>query len=166
MAATRVTWQSVVARLENERDYWLSTVASDGSPHVTPVWAAFVADDCYLYSERRTVKARNIAADPRVVLHLGDATDVVIVHGHLDDVGHPRDHDQVLITFASKYRLPDDQAFLPTHDPDFDVLYLLRPTRALMWKLADYDASQSRWAASSGRPATGPRGWRFSGEAL
>ena len=142
-----MTWQQVTARLADQRDYWLSTIARDGSPHVSPVWAAFVDEDCYLYSERRTVKARNIAVDPRVVLHPADATDVVIVHGYLDDVGHPRDHDKALAAFASKYRLPHDQAFLPTHDPDFDVLYLLRPVRALMWRLGDYDASQRRWNA-------------------
>lgn len=143
------TWQQVVARLADERDYWLSTVARDGSPHASPVWAAFVGDDCHIYSERRTVKARNLAANPRVALHLGDATDVVIVHGHLEDVGHPRNHDDALAAFATKYARPEDQDFLASNNPDFDVLYLLRPTRAHMWLLADYDASQTRWVADS-----------------
>jgi F420H(2)-dependent biliverdin reductase len=146
MAMKTATWQQVVARLAGERDYWLSTIAIDGSPHASPVWAAFVGDDCYVYSERRTVKARNLAADARSVLHLSDTTDVVIVHGQLDDVGHPRNHDQSLAAFAAKYRRPEDQAFLPTNNPDFDVLYRLRPTRAKMWQLANYDASQTRWA--------------------
>jgi PPOX class probable F420-dependent enzyme len=145
MTTTRATWPQVVAQLVHERDYWLSTIARDGSPHLSPVWAAFVAEDCYLYSERRTVKARNLAADPRAVLHLPDASDVVIVHGRLEDIGHPRDHDEVTEAFATKYRRPADQAFLPTNDPAFDVLYVLRPTRALMWRLNDYDASQRRW---------------------
>ncbi len=146
MAMKKTTWRQVVARLAHERDYWLSTVARDGSPHASPVWAAFVGDDCYLYSERRTVKARNLAFDARAVLHLGSATEVVIVYGRLDDVGHPCNHAETLAAFASKYRRPEDQAFLPTNNADFDVLYVLRPTRAQMWQLADYDASQTRWA--------------------
>ena len=80
-----------------------------------------------------------------MVLHLGDASDVVIVHGHLEDVGHPRDHDVVLTAFAAKYARPEDQDFLPSNNPDFDVLYRLRPARAQMWQLADIDASQTRW---------------------
>jgi hypothetical protein len=62
---------------------------------------------------------------------------VVIVHGTLVD--------EVAEAFATKYRRPDDQTFLPRNDPAFDVLYLLHPTRALMWRLYDYDASQRRW---------------------
>lgn len=146
MVMKRATWPQVVARLAGERDYWLSSVARDGSPHASPVWAAFVGNDCYVYSERRTVKARNLASDPRAVLHLSDASDVVIVHGQFHDVGHPRDHDEALAAFATTYRRSEDQAFLPTNNPDFDVLYLMRPTRAYMWQLADYDASQTRWA--------------------
>ena len=44
----------------------------------------------YLYSERRTVKARNLAADPRLVLHLESAEDVVIVRGTAEDLGDSR----------------------------------------------------------------------------
>ena len=147
MATKTATWAQVAARLAMERDYWLCTVAADGSPHVSPVWAAVADQHCYLYSERRTLKARNVAADPRVVLHLADATDVVIVHGHLDDLGHPHDHGEIVAAFGRKYQYPEDQAFLPTNDPAFDVLYVLRPTRALIWQLTDYEASQRRWAS-------------------
>jgi hypothetical protein len=43
----------------------------------------------YLYSERRAVKARNLAADPRVVVHLESGEDVVIVRGAAQDLGTP-----------------------------------------------------------------------------
>ena len=43
----------------------------------------------YLYSERSTVKARNLAADPRVVVHLESGEDVLIVRGTAEDVGAP-----------------------------------------------------------------------------
>lgn len=33
----------------------------------------------YLYSERRTVKARSLAADPRLVVHLESGEDVLTV---------------------------------------------------------------------------------------
>jgi hypothetical protein len=37
----------------------------------------------------------------------------------------------------------------PDHDPDFDVVYAVRPRSALAWRLDDYAASQRRWTALS-----------------
>jgi len=43
------------------------------------------------FSERRTAKARHVATNPRVVVHLESAEDVVIVNGSLDDLGLPQE---------------------------------------------------------------------------
>jgi hypothetical protein len=106
-----------------------------------------VDDDLYLYSERSTVKARNLVADPRVVVHLESAEDVVIVHGRLDDLGAPGERGDVVAALAAKYPDPDDAQYLPSQDPDFDVLYVLRPERAMAWRLDGYLTSQGRWRA-------------------
>jgi hypothetical protein len=63
----------------------------------------------YLYGERRTVKARNLAADP------------------------------------AKYTSQEDRQYLPAADPDFDVIYAIRPQSAMIWRLPDYEDSQRRW---------------------
>lgn len=146
-----ISWDEIAARLGRERTYWLATIGADGAPHVSPVWGAVADGEWYAYSERNTVKARNLASDSRVAVHLTDGDDVLIVHGLLADVGHPSDHPQVLDAFAGKYTRPGDREFLPTSDPDFDVLYVLRPSRALAWRLADYSGSQRRWRDRSGR---------------
>jgi hypothetical protein len=104
-----------------------------------------VNDDLYLYSERSTLKAKNLQIDPRAVVHLESGDDVVIVHGQLEDVGHPMDFRQVVDALAQKYDTPVRRRFLPSTDPDFDVLYLFRPRRALLWLLSDYEGSQQRW---------------------
>ncbi len=101
----------------------------------------------YLYSERGTVKARNIAADPRVVVHLESGDDVVIVRGIAEDLGAPARVPPVLAALAAKYTRPEDRQYLPDADPDFDVVYAIRPRSAMMWRLADYEASQRRWRA-------------------
>jgi hypothetical protein len=137
----------VADRLETARSYWLGTSDPDGSPHAVPVWGAVVSEDLYLFSERRTAKARHVAANPQVVIHLESAENVVIVNGLLDDVGLPQDHPDVLDALAAKYSAPDDAPYLPTADPDFDVLWRLRPRRAMLWRLDRYDASQARWRA-------------------
>jgi nitroimidazol reductase NimA-like FMN-containing flavoprotein (pyridoxamine 5'-phosphate oxidase superfamily) len=144
--ATELSWSDVAARLAPARSYWLVSVSPAGAPHAAPVWGVVVAEDLYLYSERSTVKARNLAANPRVVVHLENAEDVVIVHGEAEDLGHPAATAEVVAALAAKYPDPGDAQYLPSEDPDFDVLYVLRPHRAMTWRLDDYDA-QGRWRA-------------------
>jgi hypothetical protein len=100
----------------------------------------------YLYSERRTVKARNLAADPRVVVHLESGEDVVIVRGTASDPGTPAQVPEVVAALPAKYTGDDDRQHLPDADPDFDVAYAISPQSAT-WRLADYEASQRRWTS-------------------
>ena len=104
-----------------------------------------IGDVLYLYSERRTRKARNLAADPRIVVHLESGDDVVIVHGTAEDLGTPAQLPAVVAALAAKYASPADRPYLPDADPDFDVVYAVRPQSAMMWRLPDYEASQRRW---------------------
>jgi hypothetical protein len=106
-----------------------------------------VDDVVYHYSERQTVKARNLRLNPRVALHLESGAEVVIVYGTLADVGRPRDAEDVIAAFAAKYDHPDERPWLPGSNPVFDVLYRLVPRRALVWALPDTDASMRRWVA-------------------
>ena len=140
-----MSWPEVAARLAPARTYWLSTTSPGGAPHAAPVWGAVVGHTLYLYSERRTRKARNLAADPRLVVHLESGDDVVIVHGTAEDLGDPARVPDVVNALAAKCASPADRQYLPDADPDFDVVYAVRPQSALLWRLADYEASQRRW---------------------
>ena len=139
----------IATRLQEARNYWLATGSADGTPQVSPVWGAVVAGDLYLYSERSTVKARNVAARREVAIHLESAEDVVIVYGSVVDLGFPGERPDITDAFALKYTRPADAPYLPAADPAFDVLWRLVPRRALLWRMDDYDGSQRRWLASS-----------------
>ena len=93
----------------------------------------------YLYTERRTVKARNLAADPRLVVHLESAQDVLIVRGTAEDVGTPAQVPEVVAALSAKYPSEEDRPYLPAADPDFDVVYAIRPQSARMWRLPDFE---------------------------
>ena len=140
-------WPEVAARLAESRNYWLGTTSPSRAPHAAPVWGVVTGETLYLYSERSTVKARNIAADPRVVVHLESGDDVVIVRGTVEDLGSPAGVPEVLAALAAKYTAPGDRQYLPDAEPAFDVVYAIRPRSAMAWRLADYDGSQRRWAA-------------------
>ena len=148
-----LSWAEVAARLAAARTYWLSATMPGGAPHAAPVWGVVIESTLYLYSERRTRKARNLAADPRLVVHLGSGDDVVIVHGTAEDLGHPAHVPDVVTALGAKYSSQADRRYLPDADPDFDVLYAIRPRSAMMWRLDDYEASQRRWMPGSDRRA-------------
>ncbi len=141
-----LSWREVAARLAGARNYWLSTTSPAGAPHAAPVWGVVIGQTLYLYSERRTRKARNLAADPRLVVHLESGDDVVIVRGTAADLGHPAQAPDVVAALAAKYASPADRQYLPDADPAFDVVYAIRPQSAMMWRLPDYEASQRRWS--------------------
>jgi hypothetical protein len=140
-----MTWAEVSARLAAARNYWLGTTTPSGAPHAAPVWGVVTGGTLYLYSERSTVKARNLAADPRVVVHLESGEDVLIVRGTVEDLGAPARLPAVVAALAAKYSSPQDRQYLPDADPDFDVIYAIRPRSAMAWQLDDYAASQRRW---------------------
>ena len=134
-------------RLAAARNYWMCTSMPSGAPHAAPVWGVVIGGTLYLYSERRTVKARNLAADPRVVVHLESGEDVVIVRGTAEDAGTPGQVPEVVAALSAKYTDEEDRQYLPDADPAFDVVYAIRPQSAMMWRLADYEGSQRRWTS-------------------
>jgi Pyridoxamine 5'-phosphate oxidase len=144
-AVPSLEWSEIAGRLAPARSYWLHTTDPGGAPQVSVVWGVVVGGVLYHYSERRTVKARNLRRDPRVAVHLESGADVVIVHGVLADMGIPGETGEIVEAFAAKYDSPDERPFLPGSNPDFDILYRLMPRRALLWGLPDTEASMRRW---------------------
>ena len=65
----------LVRFLEREPVVWLSTVGEDGAPHLVPTWFTWDGDALTIVSKAGARKARDIAADPRVMLALGDPSD-------------------------------------------------------------------------------------------
>ena len=45
---------------------------------------------------------------------------------------------QVVAALSAKYTGKGDKQYLPDADPDFDVVYAIRPQSAMMWRLADF----------------------------
>src|SRR5260370_33948796 len=101
-----VTWAEVAERLSAARTYWLGTTTVSGAPHAAPVWGVVTGGTLYLFSERSTVKARNLAVDPRVVIHLESGEDVLIVHGASEDLSSPADLSAVVEEQSAKHNRP------------------------------------------------------------
>jgi hypothetical protein len=139
------TWADILEQLAPARHYWLATTGRDGAPHTVPVWGVVVDGELHLYSERHTVKARNLAADPRAVVHLESADRVLIVRGSMTDLGTPGDCPEVVTALDAKYPSDVDRPYLPSADPSFDIVWRLSATDAMCWDIDAYETSHRRW---------------------
>jgi general stress protein 26 len=74
-------WNWAVDRLTKTQNYFLCTVREDGRPHVMPIWGLWLADKFYFSTGKKSIKARNLAANPRCVLCADGADEAVIVEG-------------------------------------------------------------------------------------
>jgi hypothetical protein len=74
-------WRHAEERLVNSRSYWICTTPPDGRPHSIPVWGMWIEGALYFGTARQARKARNIAHNPAVSVHLESGDDVVILEG-------------------------------------------------------------------------------------
>jgi PPOX class probable F420-dependent enzyme len=127
----------VAERLRREPVAWLTTVRGDGQAQSTPVWFLWDGDSFLLYSQPGAQKVRNLAANPKVSLHLnddGDGGDVVTFEGEATvEPGTPR-ADRV-DGYLAKYETAiaalgyEPGPFARTYSTPIRV----RPTRVRAW---------------------------------
>ena len=81
--APAVPWHDARQALEEAGTYWLSTVRSDGRPHVTTVIAMWNGEALYFSTGPAEQKSKNLEANPHCILTTGsnrldDGLDVVV----------------------------------------------------------------------------------------
>jgi PPOX class probable F420-dependent enzyme len=124
-------------RLRAEPVAWLTTVRADGQAQSSPVWFLWDGQTFLLYSQPGAQKVRNLAANPKVALHLGDdgdGGDIVTVEGTAEvEPGTPR-ADRVE-GYLAKYQVAiealgyEPGPFARTYSTPIRV----RPTRMRAW---------------------------------
>jgi PPOX class probable F420-dependent enzyme len=125
---------SAARRLREEPIAWLTTVRADGQPQSSAVWFLWDGDSFLLYSQPQAQKLRNIAANPRVSLHLNDdgsGGDIVTLEGEaaVEPDAPPSDRVQ---DYVAKYRgLLDEMGWSPGRlARDYSTAIRVRPSRA------------------------------------
>lgn len=69
--ATARPWADVVEVLSTSEMFWLSTVRSDGRPHVTPLPAIWLDGTLHFCAGDAEQKAKNLGSNPRCILTTG-----------------------------------------------------------------------------------------------
>ena len=154
--AAAVPWTDAESTLKDAGIYWLSTVRPDGRPHVTPLIGVWLEGGFYFSTGDTERKARNLAANPQVVITTGrnalsDALDIVVegeARSVSDDAKLRHVGDAHAVKYGEGWRLPG---------LDGVTLFEVRPTTAFGFGRKDAQAppphggfSQTRWRFSDG----------------
>jgi PPOX class probable F420-dependent enzyme len=125
------------ARLRAETVIWLTTVDRPGQPQSSPVWFLWDGTEILIYGSRDGRKTRNIAANPRVDLHLdgnGQGGGIVIFEGtaRIDQDGPSA---AAVTGFVAKYgTLIESNGWTPeSFASDYPHVIRVTPTRARIW---------------------------------
>jgi PPOX class probable F420-dependent enzyme len=78
---TVLPWSYVEERMASAKNYWIATASPEGKPSATPVWGAWVEGRLYFDGSPETRRGKNIAANPKVTVHLESGDEVVILEG-------------------------------------------------------------------------------------
>ena len=137
-------WSWAVERLEKARNYWFSTTRPDGRPHAMPAWAVWLDGVLYFEGSPQTRRARNLAANPALAVHLESGDEVVILEGEAHEAGRPERSlaEQLAAAFTAKYAATHD--YRPAPDQwDNGGLWTMRPRLAFGW--SQFPNTVTRW---------------------
>jgi PPOX class probable F420-dependent enzyme len=138
-------WDWATERLASARNYWISTTRPDGRPHAMPVWGLWHDDAFYFSTAPTSRKARNLDANPAVVVHLESGDKVVIVEGDAEGVADAALLRRLSEDYTSKY------GFEVTFTAEGRGLLAVRPQVAYAWVEADFPASATRFSFATPR---------------
>ena len=93
-------WEQVEERLAASKHYWFATTSPGGKPHVNAIWGVWVDHTLYSGGGPDVRWAKNLKADPRIVVHLEDGEKAVIVEGRAE-LTSAEDDDEVLAVKAA-----------------------------------------------------------------
>ena len=112
----------------------------DGRPHSIPVWGFWVDGALFFGTARASRKARNLAQNPAVSIHLESGDDVIILEGNAVEVDLTDTSRLPPLDAASraKYKMP----LMATPEV---VLYSVRPRVVLAWTENNFPNNATRW---------------------
>jgi nitroimidazol reductase NimA-like FMN-containing flavoprotein (pyridoxamine 5'-phosphate oxidase superfamily) len=113
-------------KIKAAKNIWFASVRPDGRPHLTPVWFVYVEAKFYMSIDPKSIKSRNLAANPRVSLALEDGLHPVICEGTVKPIEAAL-ATEALSAFLEKYEWD------VTADEQYHYLLEVTPQKWLAW---------------------------------
>jgi PPOX class probable F420-dependent enzyme len=139
-------WSWALERLVRSHDYWLATVAADGSPHLMPVWAVWRDSMLWFSSSNLSRKARNLDAEPRCTMSTGDPVEPVVVQGRARRITDRDALTAMLDAENAKYGTDYGAEMV---DPASNSVFALAPQWVFALDSRDFTGSPTRFVFSS-----------------
>ena len=136
-------WATVVEWLTQSRNYWVCSTRPDGRPHAMPVWGLWIGGTLWFSTDPMSYKARNLTANPEVVVHLESGDEVCVLEGAVRWVAVTELPAGFAAAYGAKYDFE-----LDVSNPAYGF-YALAPRVALTWREADFPTSATRWTFGS-----------------
>ena len=135
-------WSHAEKRLEKSRSYWICTTRPDGRPHSMPVWGFWLDGALFFSTGTTTRKAKNLAHNPNVSIHLESADDMVVLEGSVEEVDPKK--------FAPAFRKRADAVSRKKYKMGFTIMpgsvfYRVRPRVAWAWQEKKFPYHSTRW---------------------
>jgi len=141
-------WSWAAERLAANRNFWVVTVSAGGRPHALPVWGVWDGErpGFFFSCSPNARKARNLAANPQVVVMTEDTVECLSVEGTATPVEPGDDRERWIAAYLAKYQpiSPDINAdFIRSH-----ACYAVAPDRALavIEREEEFSTRATRWA--------------------
>jgi general stress protein 26 len=124
-----IAWDHADSKLAGETVYWISTATRQGKPHSAPVWGIWKNDRLYFETHPSSAKGRNLTANPRLVVHVQDGNDTVIVEGTARREKSAKVLDLLVKEYTRKYGYTPDWSNTRDH-----IVFKVDPKIVHAWK--------------------------------
>jgi nitroimidazol reductase NimA-like FMN-containing flavoprotein (pyridoxamine 5'-phosphate oxidase superfamily) len=114
-----LSWAWAEERLRRSHNYYLMTVRPDATPHAMPVWGIWVEGRFYFSTGAKSVKARNLTANPSCAICTEQSAEAVVVEGTAASIGDAARIAELAPHYAKKYK---SFALDPKMGPIFEVV--------------------------------------------
>lgn len=140
-----LSWEWVSGRMSESRNYWISTTRPGGRPHAAPVWGVWVEETLYFGTAPSSRKARNLAHNPNVAVHLESGDEAVIVEGVAEELTAPDPSlsERIVEAYAAKYEDPETGGEFQLGSTE--GLKTVRPGVVFAWLERDFPNTATRW---------------------
>ncbi len=150
--ATPTQWEDVVEVLDSAELFWISTVRTNGRPHVTPLPAVWSDDALYFCTGPGEQKAVNLRANDECVLTTGDnrwkAGLDVVVEGRAQRVTDDARLHALAAMWETKYDGDwkyDVRAGAFHHEAGIAHVFEVRPRKVLSFAKGDFAQTRFRF---------------------
>ncbi len=137
-------WSYVDEKMSAAKNYWFATASSDARPAASPIWGVWLDGKLYGDGSPETRRMRNIAQNPRTVVHLESGDQVLILEGKASILtGAPERPlaERVAAAYTAKYGA---LGYSPTPDQwDAGGLLIFEPDTVMAW--TQFPKDMTRW---------------------